>query len=281
MFGYIITNAETLPKPRQGRFRAMYCGLCRRLRLKYGIVGSVTLSYDMAFLALLLNALYEPGEKTEQERCPTHPLKRHTYIDSPALDYAADMNLALAYFKLEDNWLDDKSLPSAVEARLLRSAYVKVKERWSQKCAAIESWLANIHTMESETLMQIDAPVNATGKMLGELFADEDHDIWSDYLREIGDGLGRFIYFMDAYDDLPEDIRKGRYNPLKSICNQPDYEDFCRAALTDMVADATRAYEMLPIVQDADILSNVLYSGVWSRYAYLQKRRAPQGKGDK
>ena len=281
MFGYIITNAETLPKPRQERFRAMYCGLCRRLRQTYGLVGSMTLSYDMTFLALLLNALYEPGERTGQERCPTHPMKRHDYIDSPVLDYVADINLALAYYKLEDNWLDDKSLPSALEARLLKSAYAEVKARWPDKCAAIEGWLADIHAMESQALMQVDAPVNATGIMLGELFAYKERDVWTDLLREIGNGLGRFIYYMDAYDDLAEDVRKGRYNPLKSVSEQPDYEALCRAALTDMVADATRAYEMLPIVQDADILSNVLYSGVWSRYAYLQKRRAPREKGDK
>ena len=281
MFGYVITNAEALPEARQERFRAFYCGLCKTLRDRYGLIGSATLSYDMTFLAMLLNALYEPGEHDGAERCPTHPIKRHDYVESDVMGYVADMNVALAYYKLEDNWLDDRNLASVAESKLLRAAYNKVKTLWPEKCIAIESWLNRIHDIESENRLEIDPPVNATGAMLGELFVYRADDIWADALREIGDGLGRFIYFMDAYDDLPEDLRKKRYNPLRSISAQDDYEQVCHMALTTMVADATRAFEMLPIVLDADILSNILYSGVWSKYAYLQKRRQAKDKGEK
>ena len=114
MFGYIITNGDNLPKERSERFREFYCGLCRTLRRKHGVMGGLTLSYDMTFLAVLLNALYEPEERRGEERCPVHPLKRHHYVDSPVLEYCADMNIALAYHKCLDNWLDDRSVPSAV-----------------------------------------------------------------------------------------------------------------------------------------------------------------------
>ena len=89
----------------------------------------------------------------------------------------------------------------------------------------------------------------------------------------MGDGLGRFIYLMDAYDDLPQDVKRHRYNPLKSYSEQPDYEEFCRSALMLPVADAARAFELLPVVRDADIIRNTLYSGIWSKYAAIQKRR--------
>ena len=78
MFGYIITNAETLPKERQERFRSFYCGLCRVLRREYGLKGTATLSFDMTFLAVLLNALYECDETAGEERCAPHPVKAHT-----------------------------------------------------------------------------------------------------------------------------------------------------------------------------------------------------------
>ena len=79
MFGYIVTNLNALDADRQKRFRALYCGLCRTLRKRHGFAGSATLSYDLTFLALLLNALYEPGEEAGAERCPAHPAKRHEY----------------------------------------------------------------------------------------------------------------------------------------------------------------------------------------------------------
>lgn len=273
MFGYIITSTENLPDQRQDRFREFYCGLCRTLRRRYGISGGLTLSYDMTFLGVLLNALYEPGEQTGEERCVAHPMKRHRYIESPVLEYCADLNIALAYHKCLDNWKDDKSIVSAAEARALESAYVRVSSARIPQCRAIEEWLKEIHRIEDGDIQAIDLPVNATGRMLGVLFQYRPGDPWAESLRIIGDGLGRFIYLMDAYDDLPGDLRRKRYNPLKVHRNRGDYEDFCRDAMMLAVADATHEFEMLPIVQDADILRNVLYSGIWTKYVMIRNKR--------
>ena len=281
MFGYVVTNPQTLSKERQQRFRAFYCGVCHALRLKYGLPGSATLSYDMTFLALLLNALYEPEEHTREERCPAHPMKRHAYVDSPVMEYAADINVILAYYKCEDDWTDDRKLIAAAGSGLLKRAYRRASKAHPEKCGAIERWMAEIRDIERSRLEQIDAPVNATGSMLGELFVYRPGDAWADTLRAMGDGLGRFIYFMDAYDDLPGDLRKGRFNPLKPMREREDYEQLCRSALMMMAADAAQAFEQLPIVLDADILRNVLYSGVWSKYAQLQKKREARQKGAK
>ena len=272
MFGYIISNAETLPEERQARFKAFYCGLCRQLRLKYGLTGSATLSFDMTFLAVLLSALYEPEERVGRERCLPHPYRLHDYIDTEALDYVADMNVALAYHKCQDDWLDDKSIVARAGAGLLNCAYKRVEARYPDRCKAVVAWLREIHEIEAGDVQNIDLPVNATGRALGTLFSWRD-DEWSEHLRAIGDGLGRFIYLMDAYDDLPEDVRKGRYNPLRAYQDREDYEDMCRSAMTMAVADATRAFEILPIVQDADILRNILYSGIWSKYVMIRNKR--------
>lgn len=278
MFGYIIANAENLSEVRKGRFREYYCGLCRTLRQRYGALGGMTLSYDMTFLAVLLNALYEPGEADGEERCALHPMKRHKYVDSPVMEYCADMNVALSYHKCLDNWRDDKNAVSAAEARLLKAAYDRVAAAWPEQCKAIEAWLDDIHRMEASGLEQIDPPVNATGRMLARLFQYKAGDVWSESLGVIGDGLGRFIYLMDAYDDLPRDIRHGQYNPLKPLRDRPDFEDFCRDAMLMAVADATREFELLPIVEDADVLRNILYSGIWSKYVLIRKKREPKIK---
>ena len=239
MFGYVITNPESLPKDRQDRFRALYCGLCKTLRTRHGLAGSATLSYDLTFLALLLNALYEPGEAAGRERCPAHPAKRHDYALSPVMDYVADMNVALAYHKCRDDWADDRNLISAGEGALLKKAYSAVRARYPERCDCIEAWLDEIRRLERGGVMQIDPPVNATGQMLGRLFVWPERSDWADELM------------------------------------------ICRMSMMMPVADATEAFERLPVVLDADILRNVLYSGLWSRYAYLQKVRNANHKGDK
>ena len=278
MFGYVITNAEVLPKDRQARFRAFYCGLCRKLRRKYGLKGGVTLSFDMTFLTVLLNALYEFEEQSGSERCMMHPLKPHAYIDTQVLDYVADINVALAYHKCLDDWQDDRNPISVVEARLLKRAYSAVVERYPRQCEAIEKWIDEIHAIEKSGVTQIDPPVNATGRVLGALFDWKQGDTWSETLQDIGDGLGRFIYLMDAYDDLPADIRKYRYNPLSGFSDRKDYEEFCQSAMMIAVADATCAFEMLPIIRDADILRNILYSGIWTKYVLIRKKKESRTK---
>ena len=279
MFGYIVTNPEALSEGRQQRFKAMYCGLCRTLRKRHGLLTSTTLSYDLTFLAVLLNALYEPGEVTGRERCIANPAKQHDYVITPVMDYVADMNIALAYHKCLDDWRDDKNPLSAGEAALLRRAYRNVAKAYPGRCAAIEAWLKQIHEWERDNVLEIDLPVNATGRMLSELFVWPEQDVFSGELRSIGDGMGRFVYFMDAYDDLPRDARRGCYNPLKPLWDRADYEQLCKTAMMAMLADAADAFERLPVLLDADIIRNVLYSGVWSKYAVLQSKRNAQNKG--
>lgn len=279
MFGYIVTYPEALPEARQQRFKAMYCGLCRTLRKRHGFLTTTTLSYDLTFLATLLNALYEPGERTLRERCIANPAKLHDYVETPVMDYVADMNVALAYYKCRDDWRDDKNPLSAGEAALLRKAYRNVERDHPERCATIETWLDQVHEWERKNVLEIDLPVNATGRMLAELFVWPEQAMFSEELKRIGDGLGRFVYFMDAYDDLPRDARRGRYNPMKALRDREDYESLCKAALMAMIADAADAFERLPVVLDADIIRNVLYSGVWSKYAYLQSKRNAQYEG--
>ena len=279
MFGYIVTYPEALSQERQRRFKAMYCGLCRTLRKRHGFLTSTTLSYDLTFLALLLNALYEPGEQADRERCIANPAKQHDYVLTPVLDYVADMNIALAYHKCRDDWYDDKNPISAGEAALLRRAYRTVERAYPRRCDAIERWLEQIHGWERDNVLEIDLPVNATGRMLAELFVWPEQHAFVQELKAIGDGLGRFVYFMDAYDDLPRDVRRGSYNPLKPLRDREDYEQLCQTAMMAMVADAADAFERLPILLDADIIRNVLYSGVWSKYAYIQNKRGGQNKG--
>lgn len=272
MFGYITPDLSTLAESDKNRFRSIYCGLCHVLKKRHGFLGCSTLSYDLTFLALLLTALYESEEEHGEENCLTHPLKKHSYATSAPFEYVADMNVALAYHKCQDNWLDDRNVVSLSEAALLKRSYDRISRQYPEKCAAIEKWLSEIHAIEADEKSGIDAPVNSTGRMLGELFVYRN-DHWAESLRIMGDGLGRFIYFMDAYDDLSKDIRRGSYNPLKPYRESPEFENMCKDALMMMVADCTQEFEQLPILQDTEILRNILYTGIWSKYTLIQKKK--------
>lgn len=120
MFGYVNVNRETLSPENEARFRAYYCGLCRALRKRHGLTGTLTLSNDMTFLAMVLSGLYEPEEQSGREICVAHPLKKHDWVATEATDYAADMNVMLAYHLCMDDWRDEKKPLSLAEAGLVR-----------------------------------------------------------------------------------------------------------------------------------------------------------------
>lgn len=278
MFGYVITNCKTLSESERFRFRALYCGMCRVLRQRYGNIGRFTLSYDMTFLALVLSALYEPAEDCGRERCLPHPVRPHEYAVTEMSAYAADINVALAYHKCADNWQDDHNPLYAAAKGVLHAAYGNALKRIPEKCQVIEAWMRDIRALEASGCDQIDPPMNLTGDMMGKLFQYDPDDYFARQLYDMGAGLGRFIYFMDAYDDLDSDVRHGKFNPLREMRKQADFEAVCKSGLTMMMADCAEAFERLPIVKDADLIRNILYSGVWAKYGYIQSKLA-EGKG--
>ena len=272
MFGYVTIAAAGLGKDRQERYRAMYCGLCHTLGKRFGSIGQMTLSYDVTFLYILLSSLYEPAETQGSERCLPHPFHTHPYVQNELANYCCDMNFALAYHKCMDDWTDDRSLLSCAEVALLKKGYQQVEQHYPDKCRAIECCLRELSQLEKSSNASLDAAANISAKMLGIIYRYQE-DLWADELEHMGQCLGRFIYLMDAYDDLPADIRKKRFNPLRSYHNNTDYESFIKESLTMLIGECTEAFETLPLVQDMDILRNILYAGCWTRYELLQQKR--------
>ena len=277
MFGYVMANAAELTPEEKARFSAYYCGLCRTLHADHGLGGRLTLTYDMTFLTVLLTALYDADPVADEGRCFIHPLRARARLTSEMTHYAAAMNTCLAYYKLEDDWRDDHSVPAAAGAHLLGGRRTAIEQAWPRQCAAIRSGLEALHRLEAENCQVIDRPAACFGDMLGEIFALRE-DIWADPLREMGRALGGFIYVMDAWEDLDADLRRGRYNPLAAMRGEPALEAGCLEMLTLLMARCTAAFEGLPIVEDAPLLRNILYSGVWTRYEQIRRKRAGHGK---
>ena len=262
MFGYVQASIEQLNQQEKDRYKAVYCGLCHALGQRHGFSARMGLTYDMTFLALLLSSLYEPEESTDKSRCIVHPLKEHCFVSNECINYAADMTVALVYFKCIDDWNDDKKIAAKGYSALLSNAYKKVKINWPVQCAAIEKELKELSVIEAENNLSADAAANCFGRLMEALFVYKA-DFWSDYLKRLGYGLGRYIYLADASADLEKDIKKGSYNPLVNLISSP--EDF-KPRLQLLLGEASECFEMLPLVQDENILKNIMYSGIWTKY---------------
>ena len=305
MFGYVTIDKPELKVKEFYRYKSYYCGLCRTLKEEYGFRGRMTLSYDMAFLVLFLTSLYETPTKELQSHCPLHPVKKIPMLQNEISEYGAKMNILLVYFKCEDDWKDDKSLQGAAGMRLFRKKAEticredkslkgiagmhlfrkKAKElckEYKRQAQVIQKQLKVLAVYEEKQEETLDLAAGAFGKLMAELFVYKE-DMWEQELRNFGFYLGKFIYIMDAYDDLEEDLKTGSYNPLKAVKKNSkddnDYENTVQQILVMMMAEATAAFEKLPLLWDSEILRNILYSGVWAKYNKKEKQEKQERDG--
>lgn len=279
MFGYVTPNGKKLDEASLREYRAGYCGICRKLHERTGPVGRMMLSYDMTFLYTLLTALYEPETQRGTARCIAHPAKPLPYAVNRFSDYVADMNFLLGYHKLQDNWIDDRNIICGAGAGALRKVYHRVAAQHPAQVQVIEDEMKRLHAIETASEpYPMDAAADCFGRMLGQIFAVR-RDEWSETLYEVGAALGRFIYMMDAYDDLPKDRKRGSYNPLLPIADTPDFEQRAYELLTIPMVECTQAFETLPLVDGIETLRNILYAGVWMRFEMVHTKRAQSAKG--
>ncbi len=273
MFGYIAPRLDQLPEDRQARYKACYCGLCKALHQQSHRSGRITLSNDMTFLAMLLNSLYEPEEEEKSLRCPVHPVKAREMILSEMTVYAADMNLLLMYYKCRDKVMDDRSLAGSLGMKALKAPLDRIEKEHPLQSRGVRESLEALWEEEKAAHPRPDTLCNLSGTMLASVFVPKEKDIWAPNLYALGEGLGRFVYWMDAWEDLEDDLKHNRFNPLREYREREDFEAFCLDTLTMLIGEATEHFEVLPLEKDLDILRNVLYSGVWQRWYALQKRK--------
>ena len=157
--------------------------------------------------------------------------------------------------------------------------YLRVRENYPRQTKAEEDYITRLSEYEKAGEQNIDVLAGLTGEMLGEIFAWKQ-DEWYDELKTLGFYMGKFIYLMDAYEDRQKDEKKDAYNPLRFLnaADEKEYETLCRLMKTSMISECAKSFERLPILLNADILRNILYSGVWSKYEYIQLKKKKRKK---
>ena len=280
MFGYVVMNKPEIKFKDFDLYRSFYCGLCRELRERYGISGQITLTYDLTFVILLLSGLYEPPVRKGTTRCIVHPVRRQLVRKNAITEYAADMNVFLAYYKCRDDWNDDRSPLGLLYGKVLERKEQKIERTFRQKTSRIISLLEDLSAMEKAGEKDIDKVSGCFGKIMAEIFAYRE-DVWEPTLRRMGFFLGKFIYLMDAYDDVEKDTKKGNYNPFSESYIMEGFQEQVQQMLMMMLSEACREFEKLPIIKYTDILRNILYSGVWCRFEKVTRdRKEKQEKKD-
>jgi len=224
VFGYVRPSLARLSEEDKSRFGAAYCGLCRVLGERYGQAARFILNYDFTFLAILLWPAQEEGEILRRG-CIAHPLgKRAYYPGNAALELAADESVILAWWQMQDALSDPGKGKGKYRAAslALKNAYRRAQERKPDFDRITRGKLAELRELEEAECPSLDRPADAFAGLLAAAAAEVADPVKQRVLEQLLYHLGRWVYLVDAADDLARDAASGSYNPIR-----------CRFGLTD------------------------------------------------
>lgn len=268
MFGYVRPVLNRLDEGQRDAYQSAYCGLCHAMGRRFGRLARFTLNYDFTFLAILLS-----GARGEEDacdlRCPAHPLRSPRRCHrGAALDVAADESMILTWYKLRDDVADRgavAALPYRGACRALRRAYGRAADAMPEFDRRVRDGMERLTRLEEERSDKLDRVADAfAGILAAAADAQLPQPAQRRAMEQLLYHLGRWIYLVDAWDDLDEDRKAGRYNPLDArFCGRAREERaYVETTLTHSLRLVGSAASLLSFGGWAPVVENILYSGL-------------------
>lgn len=295
MFGYVTPLKAELKVKDFTKFRSYYCGLCMHIKSSAGNLPRMVLNYDMTFLAVLLDSLSTKEPTVEIKRCIVHPIEKKPIImNNDALQYAAAINLTLYYYKVKDDVEDDNNLKSKILEKILLPYEKKVNVNIEDIRTIIEENLKELSTLErNKDFSSIDEIAHPFSHIVGSILKSYPQTLVEntveirDDLYNLGYTLGKWIYLVDAFDDLKEDMDKNKFNPINFLFNKdnlpykellPLFKDRLEFTILNCSFNCKQILDRLPIKRNEDILRNVLELGMMDKYLGITKKTSEDKK---
>ena len=284
MFGYVTPLKAELKIKDYTKFRSYYCGLCLELKKSIGNLPRLTLNYDMAFLAILIDSI-SPEEPSLEiiKGCIAHPIeKKPVMVKNKAVSYAAAMNLTLYYYKLKDDIQDDNNLKSKIFKGILYPYQKKLNSSIDKISKIIEKNLRTLTEFENnKNFSYLDEIAHPFSDIVGNILKEYPYEFIEDSLDirnnlyNLGYTLGKWIYLIDALDDLKDDIKNNKFNPINYLFNKdnksfeellPLIKERLEFTILNCSYNCNSLLSNLPIKRNMDILNNVLELGMMDKY---------------
>lgn len=275
MFGYVFPYKPELKIKEYNVFKAYYCGLCKSIGKNFNQIARFGLNYDLTFLALLLSSLDKTEDKVLKEGCIANPLNKKFVIKSNInIDYCAYMNIMLVYFKILDDLKDEKDIKALFALPLFVMSSKRACIAYKDKCEMIKSNLEKLSQLEKNKCNVIDEAADTFAKIMEQLFVVQNINSLKEkrVLSWFGYNLGRYIYILDAFNDIETDIKKNNYNPIllqyQYIENELVDEFINRVigdiryTLTFTLDNIAKSFELLDVKKNRGLIENIVYMGL-------------------
>lgn len=273
MFGYVKPDYRELKVKEYDLYKSAYCGLCRVMGKRYSYIYKMSLSYDFVFMVLL--RLYASPENVSftKRRCIAHPTKKKVMMEeNSALSLASDVGVIMLYHDFLDKINDKDGFKSFVcklimpELKRLRKKACK-NENISAFDKFVEERLKNLSNIEKDSTPSVDIPSEEFGLILAEALSIGYEGTNKRITYEIGKNIGKWIYIIDAVDDIDRDEKNKNYNPFLATFENADEAkrngQMISTALLNTLAAADKALALLDNTDKNvyEILSNIIRLG--------------------
>lgn len=284
MFGYVNADKPNMLIKDYAVYRAYYCGLCKTIGRKNPPLMRFTINYDITFLTMLAHNYNKVEPEFKKALCIAHPIGKpfSVVVNNPVQECVADVNTILGYYKAYDDIADRGSLKHRIAKWYIKGKYKRSAKRYPELDEALKKCFKELYELEKSGSKDLDATAKTSGDMLVAV-AKTTTKNYDDLLIRLADNLGRWIYVIDAYDDLLKDVKNNNYNPLK-----PDGElteevieniqKVVREKLYYYLSEIKKAYDQMDITITEGPLSNVVYVGLRTKTEEVLRTRGMKCK---
>ena len=263
MFGYVRPWREELKVREDRDYEALYCGLCAALGERHGFVARMFLNYDFTFLAMLLDG---GRPEPERRRCPARLwCRKKNCAAAPGLAPAADAATILSSWKLRDTVSDSsfwRGLPARLLSRLLRRGYRKAAAARPEFDQTVRTCLEELTALERENCPSMDRTADTFARLLAAAAPPTGEAARDRATEQLLYHVGRWIYLVDAWDDLEEDRKSGGYNPILARFPEGTDRDYLRTTLRHSLNLARSAMALLELGHWQGTVENILHLGL-------------------
>lgn len=289
MLGYVTVEKPELKLKEFELYSGYYCGVCKSISRRHGQLPRFVLSYDAAFLGLVMAGVNDDKNEISREHCIIHPISEKTIVRNQGIDYAADVMLILAWFNLLDDARDEGKIHAKAIMSFMRSKFKELRTAYEELTDKIEIQLAELSVLEKDRCSNIDRVAESFAKIMQAIFTCDGRQRLADTdkkLADLGYHMGKWIYLMDAWDDVIDDIENGVYNPLRYRHDYRDgepYEDFRNRIRSNVefnlfmyLDQMGKAADALETNENSSIIDNIVHMGLLRRTEKILKKGLPK-----
>ena len=278
LFGYIRPKVSELKVREYDQYKGIYCSLCKHMGKEYGIASRFALSYDSTFLVLMMIGLEEKCTPFKNGKCVFNPLKKCTYCvgGDRHFKFASALTVMMTYQKIRDD-IADSGFGGKLKAYLLlplvSGANKKAAKNYPELKRVLDETIATQTMVEKQENPCIDACAEPTAQMLSKTFGmiQPEDPALTRVLQNFGYYLGKWVYIMDAADDLEKDIKADEFNPFVLRLNLTKESTskevkkakaYCNESLNAVLSQVIGSLNLMDINHFEPIINNIIFEGL-------------------